>query len=422
MTASIKLLVGFAAIGFTACAGTIDDTAAYDSDHAPWAALEGDALTRELATSPIRELDAPFARLGVSWDADSPTAIEVATSIDGTTFGAWHAPAVVGHEVEQQVGDGAFVGTVVAEPGSRFYRLRGGGGRASYVGIEFLEPGAANATEAGEPSVVEEPALGAAALAIKSRASWGARAAKCSSKSTPDRFTIHHTVTPTTDTVSAEARLRNIQAYHQDVRGWCDIGYNYLVSRDGRVWEGRGANKLGSHVAGQNTGNVGVAFLGTYTTVSATQTQISSAGALIASVAATNKIPVTSARIKGHRDRGTTSCPGDRLYGQIASIIKAGTAGPALAPIPEGATTVKGVVYVGSETSKRVAGATVTLGDRSATTSPTGYFEFAGVEAGTSLTVTASAPGYDAKTVARTASGDETWASVSLTTTAGSVR
>ena len=50
--------------------------------------------------------------------------------------------------------------------------------------------------------------------------------------------------------------------------GWNDIGYNYLVDKYGRIFEGRGGgliqNVIGAHAQGFNTGSVGVAVLGTY--------------------------------------------------------------------------------------------------------------------------------------------------------------
>ena len=33
--------------------------------------------------------------------------------------------------------------------------------------------------------------------------------------------------------------LRSIYAYHTQSRGWSDVGYNFLVDRYGRLYEGR---------------------------------------------------------------------------------------------------------------------------------------------------------------------------------------
>jgi N-acetylmuramoyl-L-alanine amidase len=160
-------------------------------------------------------------------------------------------------------------------------------------------------------------------LQVYGREDWGGRAPKCSTATTTSRATIHHTVTPTKDSLTPQARLRQIQSYHMDVQGWCDIGYNYLVSRDGRMWRGRGVGVLGSHVGDNNSGNVGISFMGTHTSTTATATQLCSAAKLLAVLHDEHPaLSLSSADIKGHRQYGGTECPGTALFNQIDDIIR----------------------------------------------------------------------------------------------------
>ena len=79
---------------------------------------------------------------------------------------------------------------------------------------------------------------------IYSRAQWGANE-RMRDQSPPSYGTvkagfIHHTVNANSYTsAQVPALLRGIYAYHTQSRGWRDIGYNYLVDRFGRIWEGR---------------------------------------------------------------------------------------------------------------------------------------------------------------------------------------
>lgn len=59
----------------------------------------------------------------------------------------------------------------------------------------------------------------------------------------------------------AKAKVNEIRQWHLD-RGWSDIGYHYLIDRDGTVVEGRPLEKTGAHVKGKNTGTVGISLLG----------------------------------------------------------------------------------------------------------------------------------------------------------------
>jgi hypothetical protein len=79
---------------------------------------------------------------------------------------------------------------------------------------------------------------------IVSRASWGAdeslRNGSASYSSTIKVGVVHHTAS-TSSYTSAEAagQVRAIYAYHTNSLGWNDIGYNFLVDKFGRTYEGR---------------------------------------------------------------------------------------------------------------------------------------------------------------------------------------
>ena len=65
-------------------------------------------------------------------------------------------------------------------------------------------------------------------------------------------------------TATAEGKdytVADIRGWHK-ARGWSDIGYHYVVYRDGRVMLGRPVGQVGSHVAGHNTGTIGVSYVG----------------------------------------------------------------------------------------------------------------------------------------------------------------
>ena len=46
--------------------------------------------------------------------------------------------------------------------------------------------------------------------------------------------------------------------------GWADIGYNWLVGEDGRVYEGRGWQRQGAHTAGYNSVAHAVSVMGNF--------------------------------------------------------------------------------------------------------------------------------------------------------------
>ena len=168
-------------------------------------------------------------------------------------------------------------------------------------------------------------------LGIVTREEWGARSTRCSSTDSKNRMAVHYTVTPSEN---PEQQVRAIQRYHMDSRGWCDIGYHFLVGIDGSIYEGRPLHLIGAHVGGQNTGNIGISFIGcfhpsgcsSYGPLHPPEVMIDAGGRLLGSLSNLFGIALNTDRVRGHRDYpGTsTNCPGDYLAVRLDDMLAIG--------------------------------------------------------------------------------------------------
>ena len=156
---------------------------------------------------------------------------------------------------------------------------------------------------------------------------------------------VHHTAGSNSYTRAQSASIvRAIELYHVQGNGWNDIGYNFLVDKYGQIFEGRygGMTRpvIGAHSEGFNTGSVGVAVIGDYSSTSITPAARAALVSLLAwrldldhvdpsssvvRVSAGNPryragTAVTLRAISAHRDVYPTSCPGASLYGQLSAI------------------------------------------------------------------------------------------------------
>ncbi len=153
------------------------------------------------------------------------------------------------------------------------------------------------------------------------------------------RFAIvHHTAGSSSyGPEESAAIVRGIELYHVKANGWNDIGYNFLVDRYGQVFEGRGGgmqrNVIGAHAAGFNTGSVGIAVLGTYSAKAPTREAEDALGKLLAwrldvghvdpassAMVSSGVRPAYLRAISGHRDAGSTACPGNALYARLGQL------------------------------------------------------------------------------------------------------
>lgn len=170
-----------------------------------------------------------------------------------------------------------------------------------------------------------------AGAGVRSRAEWGAMPTRCTDLDGPKtRMAVHHTVSPRSSSAGYAARLRQIQAFHMDTRGWCDVGYTFLVTEDGTVWEGRPMRFVGAHVFGNNSGNIGMSFVGCFHTsgcgglgdTNPPALMIDGAARALGALAKEHGISISATSLKGHRDHpdAGTTCPGDYLHAQLGKI------------------------------------------------------------------------------------------------------
>jgi peptidoglycan hydrolase-like protein with peptidoglycan-binding domain len=218
--------------------------------------------------------------------------------------------------------------------------------------VQAVDPG----TSAAD-SVQQAPGGASAATAkptIYTRAQWGVDESLMNWPSSYGKIVIgfvHHTVSANNYTASdVPAMIRGIYAYHAQTLGWGDIGYNFLVDRFDRIWEGRygGMDKLviGGHTLGYNTVGMGVSAIGNFDVASVPQAMTDAYKRIFAWKFSLAGIPATGTviangkslqRITGHRDVYPTACPGQYLYAKIPEI-RAGAAAlmsaPARPPAP----------------------------------------------------------------------------------------
>jgi hypothetical protein len=152
---------------------------------------------------------------------------------------------------------------------------------------------------------------------------------------------VHHTAASTQHRASdVPGLLGAMYRFHTGEKAWPDIAYNFLVDREGGVWEGRAGSLAGPVAADATGGSQGfaqlVCFIGDFTgelpsaaaLAAGTRTLAwlaqrygvsTAAGATVSFTSrGSNRWPagavVNTATIAGHRDMSTTACPGNAFY------------------------------------------------------------------------------------------------------------
>lgn len=286
-----------------------------------------------------------FLMLGVSWDGNETSQARVRTRTDAG-WGPWtdlqheedDAPDPGSPEnrddaskrtVTRALWVGEAEGYELQAPGSN---LRVHLVRESPTRVKLRPPGGANASV--QPYIAP-------------RATWGARPPKAALgyASTVKMGFVHHTAGTNSYGYDDVPRiLRGDQAYHMDVQGWTDLGYNFVVDRFGRPWEGRAGGidraVIGAHSQGFNTGSTGVAVIGNFTSADPPPAALDAVshllgwklthhgvvpdGPTVMVSGGNDRYPAGTTvwfnNVAGHRDAKATECPGARLYDRLPQV------------------------------------------------------------------------------------------------------
>lgn len=343
----------------------------------PADSANGPAAADEVTSKPAPVLG--YGAIGVTWSpkaklADDEVTVEVRTR-DGGTWSAWSVlpyHSEHGPDPDSPEAANARPGTdpvVVGDVDDVQVRATASGGVPADLTLAVIDPGASD-------QEVETPAIDTGTLAesnapvsdqpvsdeaksadgsgdqielqagaytprpkIYSRAQWGANES-LRDPSSLHYFEVHagfvhHTVNANAYTAAqVPSIIRGIYAYHVESRGWSDIGYNFLVDRFGRVWEGRagGVDRpvVGAHTLDYNDYSFAMSAIGNFEKARPTKAMLDAYARVFAWKLSLHGVTASSTKqlvgasyfpaINGHRDAAQTACPGKYLYAKIPYI------------------------------------------------------------------------------------------------------
>jgi hypothetical protein len=191
-------------------------------------------------------------------------------------------------------------------------------------------------------------------LHVISRQAWGAvHDAGFGARALPTAEAwLHHTVTLAPDLefqdLNADSldddevqAMRTIERIGEQRFGK-GFSYNLAVMPSGRVYEGCGVGRVGSHTGGRNTRALGVCLVGNYQDTAPTQPM---QDALVAILQEGHRLGwIDQPKFDGgHRDLSSTACPGEQAYRLIPDLNARAAGSPVTPPPPPAPAPKPGV-------------------------------------------------------------------------------
>lgn len=121
-----------------------------------------------------------------------------------------------------------------------------------------------------------------------------------------DEIIVHCSATPE----GKDFDVNNIRDWHLQ-RGFSDVGYHYVILRDGTIQQGRKENVIGANCTGHNSHSIGVCYIGGMDKDNKVpkDTRTPEQKESLLSLLQELKMKYPKARIHGHRDFANKACP-----------------------------------------------------------------------------------------------------------------
>lgn len=102
-----------------------------------------------------------------------------------------------------------------------------------------------------------------------------------------------------------------IRKYHIVHRGWKDIGYHFVIYRDGSIHAGRDVDVVGAHCANHNAHSIGVCYIGGLASDGKTpkDTRTPEQRKALKKLLTALRRLYAKAKIHSHRDFANKACP-----------------------------------------------------------------------------------------------------------------
>ena len=128
---------------------------------------------------------------------------------------------------------------------------------------------------------------------------------------------VHCSATPE----GKDFTVLDIKKWHLE-RGFSDIGYHYVIYRDGSINKGRDESKIGAHCTGHNSYSIGVCYIGGVAKdgKTAKDTRTDAQKKSLLSLLRNLKMKYPQASIHSHKDYANKACPSFDATKEYSSI------------------------------------------------------------------------------------------------------